>query len=71
MENIEFNFIGKFGDKIKYICEKKSSYGRVTRVIRYDVHMFINNYYKKTYDNVYTYSYTDLNKQINILFNNF
>lgn len=47
MEHIEFNFIGKFGDKIKFICELKSSYGRITRVSRYDVHMFINNYYKK------------------------
>lgn len=71
MEHIEFNFIGKFGDKIKFICELESSFGRITRVSRYNVHMFINNCFKKTYDNVYSYSYTDLNKQINILFNNF
>lgn len=71
MEYIEFNFIGKFGDKIQFICELVQTYGRITRIYKYNVHMYINNYYKKSYDNVYTYSYSDLNKQINILYDNF
>lgn len=71
MNNIEFIFRGKFGDLIRYVCVCQSSFGSITRGFLYTVYMYINNYLRKTYDNILATSYTDLNKQINILFNNY
>lgn len=71
MENVEFFFRSKFGDLIHYVCIPQTSFGSITRGFLYIVYMYINNYHKKTYYNILATSYTDLNKQINILYNNY
>lgn len=71
MNNIEFHLRSKFNDDVHYICVKEDSFGLITRGYLYSVHMYINNRYIKTYENILVTSYTDLQKQINILYDNF
>lgn len=71
MENVEFNIRSKFGDLVHYVCIKQTSFGRITVGYLFTVYMYVNNVHKKTYNNILATSYTDLNKQINILYDNF
>ena len=71
MENIQFNFRGKFGDLIQYNCMIQTSFGSITKGFLYTVYMYCNNRLIKTFNNILATSYTDLSKQINILYSNF
>lgn len=71
MNNIEFNFRSKFGDLIRFFCICQTSFGSITRGFLYTVYVYINGFHRKTYNDILAISYTDLQKQINILYNNF
>lgn len=71
MDAIKFNLRSKFNDKIEYICCPQNTIGAVNSYTNFTVYLYINNQYRKRYENVLASGYFDLNKQINQLYNNF
>lgn len=71
MKPIKFEFRSKFNDKIEYVCCPQGEVGAVTRYTNFTVYMYINNQFKKRYENIYAGGYFALNQQIDVLFNNF
>lgn len=68
---INFNYRSKFNDKVEFVCCPLGDVGSITKYTNFTVYLYINNVFKKRYENIFAGGFFALNQQIDILFKNF